>query len=125
MIGDGRIGRRRLVLAAVLGGLLLASTGIDVVVGTGDSMEPRYQRCDVLIVDTLRDTAGAVHVHDVVAYRSGSGLLVHEIVGVAPDEGYVLARGLNQESRDRVPSEMLVGVVVTHLDTSWFCSSMG
>lgn len=125
MTDDGRIGRRRLVLAVVLGALLLASTGVDVVVGAGDSMEPRYQSCDVVIVDTVRDTAPAVHIGDVIAYRSGSGLLVHEVVGVAAGQGYVWARGLNRDARDKVTSGMLVGVVVGHLDTSGICSVMG
>lgn len=125
MIGNGRIGRRRVVLAAVLGALLLASTGVDVVVGAGDSMVPRYQSCDLLLVDRLRDTAPAVHVNDVIAYRSGSGLIVHEVDGVAPGQGYVLASGLNRGTRERVTSEMLLGVVVAHLDTSRICSSVG
>lgn len=125
MTGNGRIDRRRILLVVVLGAVLLASTGVDVVVGTGDSMEPRYQNCDVLIVDTTRDAAPAVHVSDSIAYRSGSGLIVHEVVGVAPGEGYVWARGLNRDARDRVTSEMLVGVVVAHIDTSWVCSSGG
>lgn len=108
----------------MLGAVLLASTGIDVVVGTGDSMKPRYQHCDLLIVDTVRDAAPAVHVGDVIAYRSSSGLIVHEVVGVAAGEDYVWARGLNRDARDKVTSEMLVGVVVGHLDTSGICSSV-
>lgn len=124
MIGVDRIGRRRIVLVAVLGGLLLASTGVDVVVGTGDSMKPRYQNCDLLIVDTGRDAAPAVHVGDVIAYRSSAGLIVHEVVGVAPGENHVWAQGLNRDARDQVTSEMLVGVVVGHLDTSGLCSSV-
>ena len=125
MIGEGRIGRRRAVLVAVLVVVLLSSTVLDVVVGTGDSMEPRYERCDLVIVDKVRDTAPAIHINDVIAYRSGSGLIVHEVVGVAAGEGYVWARGLNQAARDRVTSEMLVGVVVAHLDTSAICSMVG
>lgn len=125
MIDTGRIGRRRLVIAALLVVALLASMGVDVVVGTGDSMEPRYQNCDLLIVDTIRDTAPAVHVSDVIVYRSGSGLIVHEVVGVAHEEGYVIARGVNRDVKERVTSEALVGVVVAHLDTSGICSVPG
>lgn len=123
-MGVDRIGKRRIVLVAVLGAVLIASTGVDVVVGTGDSMEPRYENCDLLIVDTVRDAAPAVHVGDVIAYRSRSGLIVHEVVGLAPGENFVWARGLNRDARDRVTSERLVGVVVGHLDTSGICSSL-
>lgn len=113
--------RRALVFVLLVGGIL-SITAIDVVVGTGGSMEPRYEDCDILFVDTIRDTASAVNVHDVIAYRTGSGLIVHQVIGVAPSDDYVWARGLNRETRDRVTSEMLVGVVVGHLDTSEICA---
>lgn len=111
-------------MVTVLVAFLLSTTVVDLVVGTGDSMEPRYESCDLLVVDTIRDTAPAVHVSDVIAYRSGSSLIVHEVIGVAPGQDYVWARGLNREPRDRVTSEMIVGVVVAHLDTAGICSTL-
>lgn len=124
MMGERQIGRRRATLVPLLVVVLLSVTAVDIVVGIGDSMEPRYDTCDVLIVDSIRDTVSEVHINDVIAYRSGTGVLVHEVVGVASDEGYVWAKGLNGDARDRVTSEMLVGVVVAHLDTSVICSVM-
>ena len=121
MPGSGRLDRRRVVFALLVV-LVVGSFGVDVVVGAGDSMEPRYQSCDVLLVDTVRDWAGAVRVGDTIVYRSEAGLIVHEVVGVSFDDEWVMARGLNRDVRDRVTSEMLVGVVVAHLDTSGLCS---
>lgn len=121
--GSGR--RRRRWLIALLVVVLITTPGFEVVVGTGESMQPRYQPCDVVFVDTVRNTVSAVHVHDTIAYRSESGLIVHDVVGVTLDQDYVLARGVNRETRDRVTSEMLVGVVVAHLDTSAVCSAIG
>lgn len=121
---DGRGGRLSVGLLLVVV-LLLASPGFEIVFGVGDSMEPRYQPCDLVLVDTVRDTPSRVDVHDAIAYRSGSGLIVHEVVGVAVDEGYVWAQGANRGARDRVTAEMLVGVVVTHLETSALCSLPG
>lgn len=121
---DSRRHRRRL-LVALLVVLLVTTPGFEVIVGTGESMEPRYQACDVVLVDTVRDTVSAVHVHDTIVYRSESGLIVHQVVGVTLDQDYVLARGVNRETRERVTSDMLVGVVVAHLDTSALCSALG
>lgn len=117
--------RRRRLLVALLVVVIITTPGFEVVVGTGDSMEPRYQPCDLVLVDTVRDSVSAVHVHDTIAYRSESGLILHQVVGIALDEGYVLARGVNRETRDRVTSDMLVGVVIGHLDTSAVCSAVG
>lgn len=103
--------------------VLLTTPGFEVVVGIGESMEPRYQPCDLVLIDTIRDRVSRVDVHDTIAYRSGSGLIVHEVVGVTLDQDYVLARGVNRKARERVTSPMLVGVVVTHLDTAAVCSA--
>lgn len=116
---------RRTVAIVLIVALLVTSPGFELVVGTGHSMEPRYGPCDLLLVDTLRDTASAVHIGDTVVYRSGSGLIVHDVVGVDVDGNRVWTRGLNREVRERVTSEMLVGVVVAHLDTSVVCPRWG
>lgn len=124
MSGGERFDRRKVAIVLLVG-LLVASPGFEFVVGTGDSMAPRYGPCDLLLVDTLRDTASAVHVGDTVVYRSGSGLIVHDVVGVDVHGDRVWARGLNREVREQVTSEMLVGVVVAHLDTSVVCPRWG
>lgn len=125
MSSNGRGRHRRRLLVALFIVVLVTTPGFEVVVGTGQSMQPRYQPCDLVIVDTVRDTVSAVHVHDTIAYRSGSGLVVHEVVGLTLDQDYVLAQGVNRETKDRVTSDMLVGVVVAHLDTSAVCSALG
>lgn len=116
-----RVMRYALVALLVLGAVGIA--GLDVVVGTGDSMEPRFEPCDVILVDTTRDTARQVTAADTIAYRSDSGVIVHEVVGVSFTADSVLASGVNQAVRDRVPSERIIGAVVGHLDTSWLCST--
>lgn len=125
MSSDRSAGRRRRLLVALLVVVLRSTPGFEVVFGTGESMGPRYQPCDLVLIDTTRDTVSSVHVHDTIAYRSGSGLIVHEVVGVTLDQDYVLARRVNREARDQVTSPMLVGVVVAHLDTSAVCSALG
>lgn len=125
MKSNGRGRRRRRLVVALLVVAIITTPGFEVVIGAGESMEPRYQPCDLLLVDTVRDTVSAVNVHDTIAYRGESGLIVHQVVGVTLDGDYVLARGVNRETRDRVTSDMLVGVVVAHLDTSAVCSALG
>lgn len=114
-----------MIRSGVIALLLLGAFGVvslDVVVGTGDSMEPRFQTCDIVIIDTTRDTAQQLTVSDTIAYQVDSRMIVHDVVGVTFEGDYVLASGVNNEVRDRVTSEQIVGVVVGYLDTSRLCS---
>lgn len=117
--------RRRLLLYSVIFSILLGTGigGLQIVVGAGDSMEPRFQTCDVVVIDTTRDEVHDVNANHIIAYRSNSVLLIHDVVAVNHEAGYIFARGANSAVRERVTSQMLVGVVITDLDTSTLCTS--
>lgn len=99
MSSDQSNGQRRRLLVVQLLVVLLTTPGFEVAVGTGESIEPRYQPCDLVLIDTTRDTVSAVHVHDTIACRSGSGSIGHEVVVITVDQDSVLARGVNRETR--------------------------
>lgn len=116
--------RRRVLLYMLVILVVLLGSGIGglkIVVGTGGSMEPRFQTCDVLIIDTTRDDVHEVNANHIIAYRSESGLLIHDVVAVHTGSGHVVAQGINRTVRERVTSRMLVGVVITDVDTSTLC----
>lgn len=118
-------GRPNLVWAGLITLLVVGAslgTGLTVVFGAGESMEPRFQTCDVVFIDTTRDSTHQVTLGEVIAYQSESEIIVHEVVGVTFDNDYVLATGVNSPGRERVTSDQIVGVVIGHLPGSAVCS---
>lgn len=117
-------GRRRLVYGGLVVLLVVGASlgaGLTVVFGAGESMEPRFGTCDVVFIDTNRNTAEQVTVGDVIAYLFQSEIVVHEVVGVTFHDDYVLATGINSPGRERVTSDRIVGVVIGRVPGSAVC----
>lgn len=85
---------------AALGG----SAGYVVVVG--QSMEPTLRSGDLVVTRSASEYAPG----DVVAFESGSGLVIHRIVGGSAEEGFVM-QGDNRSTADiwRPTPEEIVG----------------
>lgn len=117
-----------LCLLVILGGSKVI--GYSIVLGMGDSMEPMFDNCDVIILDTTSDSPKDLQSGDVIAYRSNNNLIIHETIAIRRGStgwiksNYVYTKGVNMPHRDRVKvkSEMIVGKVIDHLNASIVCS---
>lgn len=93
-----------LVVALVSHGMAYYMIGI----GSGSSMKPVIDSCDILVIDKTQDTVSEVERGDIIAYQTVSGRMVaHKYANIAlgGSEPSIVAKGVNNQSPDPVVIE--------------------
>lgn len=81
-------------------------------VGSGESMKPTIDSCDILIIDITQDTLQEVESGDIVVFDVEGRKIAHKLA-FKYDGEYGVARGVHSGRLDKVTTKNLDGIVST------------